>query len=206
MPLDYFNKVIGKEVFVIGGDRKGYQATLYSVGSETCTIAVHGQAHTTLKCKDIATSYGMRLNGVMLKRSDLASLCDMQRRSYLTSQLQRCTTPPPVRVPSSSMITNPSSSDVWPTWNTSSNDINVADDPLSSTDPSLSTADFSSSTHDHWTVNALDIQDNISTRAEKLQDSGPLPWFMSKEFSLQFLMYHVVFKVSPSFMGGRLHK
>lgn len=35
---------------------------------------------------------------------------------------------------------------------------------------------------------------------------GPLPWLMKKEFASTLLMYHVVLKVSLSFMGGRLHK
>jgi hypothetical protein len=35
--------------------------------------------------------------------------------------------------------------------------------------------------------------------------SGPLHWLMSREFSSQLSTYHVVLKVSPSFMGGRLH-
>lgn len=53
--LDSFNKIIGHEVFIVGGDRKGYRATLHNITSDTCTVAVHGQAHTTLRCQDIAT-------------------------------------------------------------------------------------------------------------------------------------------------------
>ncbi|KAG1866329.1 hypothetical protein C8R48DRAFT_672090 [Suillus tomentosus] len=55
--LDSFKDVIGQEVFVIGGDRKGYRATLYSIGSESCTVAVHGQAHTECKHQDVATRF-----------------------------------------------------------------------------------------------------------------------------------------------------
>jgi ribosomal protein L24 len=54
-PLNSFDHVIGQEVFVIGGDRKGYRATLYGVGDQSCTVAVHGQARTTLKCEDVVT-------------------------------------------------------------------------------------------------------------------------------------------------------
>jgi transcription antitermination factor NusG len=53
--LDSFNKVIGQEVFVVGGDRKGFRATLYGIGGETCIVAINGQARTTLKCKDVVT-------------------------------------------------------------------------------------------------------------------------------------------------------
>jgi len=36
--------------------------------------------------------------------------------------------------------------------------------------------------------------------------TGSLPWLMSKDFSSKFFNYHVVLKVSLSFMGGRLNK
>ena len=53
--LDSFKKDIGQEVFIIGGDRKGYRATLYSFSSETCTVAIHGQQCTTIQLKDVVT-------------------------------------------------------------------------------------------------------------------------------------------------------
>jgi hypothetical protein len=53
--VDSFNSVIGKEVFVIGGEQKGYRATLYGLAPDTCKVALHGQAHTMLKRHDIAT-------------------------------------------------------------------------------------------------------------------------------------------------------
>jgi len=53
--LDSFNKIIGHEVFIVGGDQKGYRATLHDVASDTCTVAVHRQAHTTLRRQDIVT-------------------------------------------------------------------------------------------------------------------------------------------------------
>jgi hypothetical protein len=53
--LDFFKKDIGQEVFIIGGDRKGYRATLYSFSSETCTVAIHGQQRTTIQLKDVVT-------------------------------------------------------------------------------------------------------------------------------------------------------
>jgi hypothetical protein len=36
--------------------------------------------------------------------------------------------------------------------------------------------------------------------------TGPLPWFMSKEFSTLFLTYHAMFTVSLSFNHAKLHK
>lgn len=53
--LDSFKKDIGHEVFVVGGDRKGYRATLYSLAPETCTVAVHGQQHTNVKLHNVVT-------------------------------------------------------------------------------------------------------------------------------------------------------
>ncbi|KAG1895080.1 uncharacterized protein F5891DRAFT_984535 [Suillus fuscotomentosus] len=199
-PLDSFKDVIGQEVFVIGGGRKGYRATLYSIGSESCTVAVHGQARTECKRHDVATRYGMRLDGVMLEASDLMSFCDMRKRSYLKSPPRRFTTPPPDPVPSelpSSINPDPSLSlSIWTNWSASLTDINAAHDPSS----------IATSSSDPWTFNAQDMQDNISSMVEQVKDNGPLPWLMSKEFSSLLLTYHAVFRVSPSFMGGRLHK
>ena len=53
--LDSFDNIIGQEVFIVGGDRKGYRATLYSIASDTCTVAVHGQARMTLARDDVVT-------------------------------------------------------------------------------------------------------------------------------------------------------
>ncbi|KAG1858586.1 hypothetical protein C8R48DRAFT_775023 [Suillus tomentosus] len=194
--LDSFRNDIGREVFVIGGDRKGYRATLYSLSYETCTVAVYGQQRTTLKLHEVVTRYGMRLNGAMLEGLELASFCEMRKRSYLAPPA-RSTTPPVEKEtnPSSSLISitgpNPAPSNVWSTWSASSEA--EAPDPTSSIDPT-------SSTHDPWTVDAQD------TEAEKLPNSGPLPWLMSKEFSSKLLTYHVLLKVSPNFLRGRLYK
>ncbi|KAG2052326.1 hypothetical protein BDR06DRAFT_973112 [Suillus hirtellus] len=102
--------------------------------------------------------------------------------------------PPPVRLPSSSSGRSLSS---WTSW--AADPEGIVDHPLSSVTPS-------SSAFDPWIVNPEDTQDNIDTRAVSLQDSGPLPWLMSKEFSSTFLFHHVVLKVGVGFMGGRLHK
>jgi hypothetical protein len=167
--------------------------------------------------------YGMRLNGVMLGTSDLISLCDLQRRSYLTSPLQRCITPPPDQVSSASSISACTDSSVlWTSWGTNPEDNNTTDTNTAE-GPSLSIAP-SSSTFDPWTVDAQDTQDNINARAEKVQDNGgslmeasqyvanltigPLPWLMSKEFASQLLTYHALLKVLLKFNGGggKLHR
>ncbi|KAG1765477.1 hypothetical protein EV702DRAFT_1051013 [Suillus placidus] len=182
MNLDLFHDIIGKEVFIIGGAQKGYQAMLYQLTQDACFISLHGQVRTTAKHTDVATS-------AMLKGLDMITFCDMRRKSYLTLQCRSKTPPPsdPI-VPSS---TNPNSSK-WSNWSGSN---------LDSTD-NLS----SFKAYDPWVANnAKDIEDTIAERAEKLQNDNPLPWLMNKEFMLKLTQYHVLFKVLPRFMGGKLH-
>ncbi|KAG1864786.1 hypothetical protein F4604DRAFT_1928588 [Suillus subluteus] len=198
--LDSFKKDIGHEVFVIGGERKGYRGTLDSLSVETCTVAVRGQVRTTLKLHEVVTRYGMRLNGVMLQGPELVSFCDMRKRSYLAPP-PRSVTPPVEQIPSSSSASVTDSSlppsNGWSAWSSSAD---VEHDPSSSLNPS------SSSALQPWSVDALDIRDSIEARIEKLRDTGPLPWLMSKEFSSKLLGYHILFKVSLRFMNGKLQK
>ncbi|KAG2092151.1 uncharacterized protein F5147DRAFT_779772 [Suillus discolor] len=174
---DSFKKEIGQEVFIIGGDHKGYQATLYSLTSENCTVAVHGQQRTTLQLQNVATRYGMRLNGAMLKGIDMLSFCKMQRRSYLAPKL-RSVTPPPEKT----------------TWTARPED--QAGNPLPTVNPTCLAAK-----PDAWTVDADDVLDSFDSRTEKLKE-GPLAWLMKKEFSSKFTIHHVMLKVSPSLMGA----
>ncbi|KIK35767.1 hypothetical protein CY34DRAFT_95509, partial [Suillus luteus UH-Slu-Lm8-n1] len=156
--LDSFKKDIGQEVYIIGGDYKGYRATLYSLSSMDCTVALHRQQRTKIQLKNVAT----RLNGAMLEGPDMLLFCEMRRRSYLAPQ-PRSVTPPPEKVASSSSasIENPTVSQfTWTTWSASSEDLDTA---------------------------------------------GPLAWLMNKEFCSKFATHHAMLKVSPSFMGGRLH-
>ncbi|KAG1759388.1 hypothetical protein EDD22DRAFT_849256 [Suillus occidentalis] len=149
--LDTFKDMIGKEVFIIQGQHKGYRAMLYDIGREHCSVALHGQKRILLKHPEVVTS-------------------------SLTSSSA---------LPSSAWTANPE-------------DIDGAINQLLAVD--LST--LSESMYDPWIVNPEDNED----RQGEVQCDGPLPWLMSKEFALTFLMHHAVLKVSPSFMGGRLHK
>ncbi|KAG2122206.1 hypothetical protein BD769DRAFT_1746834 [Suillus cothurnatus] len=170
--LSSFKKDIGQEVFVIGGERKGYRGTLHSFTANNCTVALHGQQRMTFELHEVATKYAMRLTGAMLQGPELVSFCNMRKRSFV-SPPPRSVTPPVEMAPtgSSTFITGPG--------------------PSSSNGSSIS---------DPWTI---DLNDSIDARIEK---PGPLPWLMSKDFSSKFFNYHVVLKVSPSFMGGRLNK
>ncbi|KAG2341497.1 hypothetical protein BDR05DRAFT_1001606 [Suillus weaverae] len=196
--LDSFKKDIGQEVFIIGGDRKGYRATLYSFTSETCTVAIHGQQRTTIQLKDVVTRYGMRLNGVMLEGTEMLSFCEMWRKSYMyLAPPPRSVIPPPEKVHSSSSAsTIDMSSSAWTTWTSSSKDIVTAGNP-SSLSPSWAAVP------NPWSVNINDALD--STDGGEEPKETPLAWLMNKEFSSKFTTYHAMLKVSPSFMGGRLH-
>ncbi|KAG2362079.1 hypothetical protein BDR07DRAFT_1485204 [Suillus spraguei] len=125
----------------------------------------------------------MRLNGAMLQGPELASFCEMKKRSYLAPPPQ--STIPPIEketVPSSLLVSltdpSPSPSNVWSTWSASS-EVDKAHDATLSINPT-------SSTHDPWTVDAQDA------KGENLPDSSPLPWLMSKEFLSKLLTYHVL--------------
>ncbi|KAG1895209.1 uncharacterized protein F5891DRAFT_984416 [Suillus fuscotomentosus] len=197
VPIGFVIKVIGQEVFIVGGERKGYRATLYGVGSETCRVAVHGQPRITLSRQDVVTSYGMRLNGAMLEGPDLVSFCNIRRRSYTIIKQHRSIAPPPIQLPASSSTSADSSLPSWTSW---------TDNQEGTACHESSNITLSSSTFDPWIVNPQDTQDNIDARAEKLRENGPLPWLMGKEYSSTFLLHHAVLKVSAGFMGGRLHK
>ncbi|KAG1738151.1 uncharacterized protein EDB91DRAFT_1249469 [Suillus paluster] len=53
--LDTFKNDIGKEVFIIQGQHKGYQATLYDIESKGCSVALHGQKRITLELPEVTT-------------------------------------------------------------------------------------------------------------------------------------------------------
>ncbi|KAG2085237.1 uncharacterized protein F5147DRAFT_782149 [Suillus discolor] len=148
--LDPFKKDIGQEVFVIGGDRKGYRGTLQSF---------HQNLHHCF-----VTRYGMRLNGAILEGPEFVSFCEMQKRSYLALPPQSIT-PPVEQVPSSSSasITDP---DPLP-----SNGLSALSTSLRSADVehglSSSVIPSSSSSLQAWSVDELDIRDSLDARTDK---------------------------------------
>ncbi|KAG1888022.1 uncharacterized protein F5891DRAFT_987882 [Suillus fuscotomentosus] len=54
--LDAFKKYMKKDVFVIGGQKKGFWAMLYDLSTDTYIIAVHSQSCITVRYSDIATN------------------------------------------------------------------------------------------------------------------------------------------------------
>ncbi|KAG1721950.1 uncharacterized protein EDB91DRAFT_1088302 [Suillus paluster] len=187
--LDAFNKCIKKEVFVIGGPKKGFRATLYDLSADTCTIAVHGQPRMTARRCDVATMYGCRLNGAMLEWNDFTSFCEMRRQSFLPVSL-RSVTPPPEKTTPSAL--DPGSSVPWVTWS-----------PEVLAAMSSQTENAGSATEDPWTFNASDAADAVvETTQPKPRD--PICWL--KEYASQFHRYHALFNVSAGFQGGKLLK
>ncbi|KAG2090476.1 uncharacterized protein F5147DRAFT_658146 [Suillus discolor] len=110
--LDSCKKDIGQEVFIIGGNRKGFRAVLYGLGPETCTVAVHSEQDT----------FSHQLSHSLV----------IQRMVHM----------------------------VWKLGG-----LDVMQDPSLSVNPI-------SSTHQAWTIDQFDIQDNNDARAEKIKDSG----------------------------------
>ncbi|KAG1760396.1 hypothetical protein EDD22DRAFT_848520 [Suillus occidentalis] len=54
--INLFTSYIGIEVYIIGGEKKGYRAALYNMHGSNCTVAVHGQQHMSLKTCHVTTS------------------------------------------------------------------------------------------------------------------------------------------------------
>ncbi|KAG1721948.1 uncharacterized protein EDB91DRAFT_1256292 [Suillus paluster] len=192
---DTFKTLIGQEVYIIGGHKKGYRGTLYDIRDDNCTVSVHGEPRMSAKLCDVATSYAMRLNGAVLEYYDLLSFCDTRRRSFLPPE-PRSVTPPPERIAPSVSLPGPSSSS-WTSWS--------ADAVFNHSQTDIPTAGPSSPTPNPWVVNPDDIQDTIDGAILKLSEKpGPSSWL--KEFAPALFTYHALFKVSISFQGGKLNK
>ncbi|KAG1729540.1 hypothetical protein EDD22DRAFT_853119 [Suillus occidentalis] len=114
-PLDSFRKIINDEVFLIGGDRKGFRATLHSVGEENCIMAPHGQVRIRVKCKDVATKYGMRLN-------DSSSLWTSWSANPQAEDASNTAADPSSTIDSGSSSVDPGSSTLDP-WTVDAQDI-----------------------------------------------------------------------------------
>ncbi|KAI6098634.1 hypothetical protein EV401DRAFT_2081997 [Pisolithus croceorrhizus] len=98
---------VGRDVWVIHGEKKGYQGTLRSTGQGVSQVALQGQL-VQLRNNHIATPTGLVLDGTLLP---LGTVQELQRRSFVT--VVRSITPPPSApspvVEGSSTVT----SDAW---------------------------------------------------------------------------------------------
>ncbi|KAI6112169.1 hypothetical protein EDD16DRAFT_1521623 [Pisolithus croceorrhizus] len=98
---------VGRDVWVIHGEKKGYQGTLRSTGQGVSQVALQGQL-VQLRNNHIATPTGLVLDGTLLP---LGTVQELQHRSFVT--VVRSITPPPSApspvVEGSSTVT----SDAW---------------------------------------------------------------------------------------------
>ncbi|KAI6132495.1 hypothetical protein EDD16DRAFT_1514639 [Pisolithus croceorrhizus] len=106
LPLQLW-RWVGRDVWVIHGEKKGYQGTLRSTGQGVSQVALQGQL-VQLRNNHIATPTGLVLDGTLLP---LGTVQELQRRSFVT--VVRSITPPPSApspvVEGSSTVT----SDAW---------------------------------------------------------------------------------------------
>ncbi|KAG2737566.1 hypothetical protein P692DRAFT_20883431 [Suillus brevipes Sb2] len=97
--LDDFKKFINKEVWIIGGETKGFRATLYGLSPDDCIVTVHGQPRMIANIIENFPSFGCHLNGAMLEWGEFTSFCEMCRKSHITPPPQSITPPPERLVP-----------------------------------------------------------------------------------------------------------
>ncbi|KAI6095458.1 hypothetical protein F5141DRAFT_1068370 [Pisolithus sp. B1] len=101
------SKFIGRDVWVIAGDKKGSWAMLHTIGRMSSWVGLFGQP-IQLKNNQIATLLGMLLNGTLLPPQLQHALKALHSRSFITPVVPRSVTPPPSPGPS-----NVGLSDAW---------------------------------------------------------------------------------------------
>ncbi|KAI6094420.1 hypothetical protein F5141DRAFT_1069619 [Pisolithus sp. B1] len=98
--FDYgLSKFVGRDVWVIGGDKKGTRAMLRSLGRTSSWVAIFRQP-IELKNNQVATPTGMLLDGTLLPLQLQCSLKSLHNRSFITPVVPRNVTPPPSPGPS----------------------------------------------------------------------------------------------------------
>ncbi|KAI6031651.1 hypothetical protein BKA83DRAFT_4122217 [Pisolithus microcarpus] len=99
---------IGRDVWVIRGDKKGYQGTLRSIGRDSSHVALQGQP-VQLRNNQIATPTGLVLDGTILP---LDTVQELQRRSFVPV-VRSITPPPPPSMAPPSEGSSATTSDAW---------------------------------------------------------------------------------------------
>ena len=115
---------IGRDVWVISGDKKGTCATLHSIGRTTSSVALFGHQLIQLKNNQIATlsvyfsfdvsasnthrRTSLLLDGTALPAQSLRALMSLHSRSFMMAPVPlRTATPPPSPAPSDAPLEAP---------------------------------------------------------------------------------------------------
>ncbi|KIM58303.1 hypothetical protein SCLCIDRAFT_28198 [Scleroderma citrinum Foug A] len=99
---------IGRDVWVISGDKKGTRAMLHSIGRMTSLVALFGHQLIQLKNNQIATPTGLLLDGTALPAQLLQALMSLHSLSFMTAPVPLHTaTPPPSPAPSDAPLEAP---------------------------------------------------------------------------------------------------
>ncbi|KAI6116945.1 hypothetical protein EDD16DRAFT_1701719 [Pisolithus croceorrhizus] len=98
---------VGRDVWVICGEKKGYQGTLRSIGRGVSCVALQGQL-VQLRNNQIATPTGLVFDGTILS---LGAVQELQHRS--TVPVVHSTTPPPLIPPPLEEDPSVTTSDAW---------------------------------------------------------------------------------------------
>ncbi|KAI6126695.1 hypothetical protein F5141DRAFT_1060411 [Pisolithus sp. B1] len=98
---------VGRDVWVIRGEKKGYQGTLRSIGRGVSCVALQGQL-VQLRNNQISTLTGLVFDGTILS---LGAVQELQRRS--TVPVVCSTTPPPLIPPPLEEDPSVTTSDAW---------------------------------------------------------------------------------------------
>ncbi|KAI6108314.1 hypothetical protein F5141DRAFT_1064498 [Pisolithus sp. B1] len=100
-------KFVGRDVWVIVGDKKGSRATLHTIGRMSSWVGLFSQP-IQLKNNQIATPSGMLLDGTLLPPQLQRALKALHSRSFITPVVPHSVTPPPSPGPSNAGL-----SDAW---------------------------------------------------------------------------------------------
>ncbi|KAI5992982.1 hypothetical protein EDD15DRAFT_2196824 [Pisolithus albus] len=106
------SKFVGRDVWVIAGDKKGTRATLRTIGRMSSWVELYGQL-TQLKNNQIATPAGMLLDGTLLPPQLQRGLKALHSRSFIAPVVPRSVTPPPSPGPSNAGPSDAGPLDAW---------------------------------------------------------------------------------------------
>ncbi|KAI6004937.1 hypothetical protein EDD15DRAFT_2191676 [Pisolithus albus] len=106
------SKFVGRDVWVIAGDKKGTRATLRTIGRMSSWVELYGQL-TQLKNNQIATPAGMLLDGTLLPPQLQRGLKALHSRSFIAPVVPHSVTPPPSPGPSNAGPSDAGPLDAW---------------------------------------------------------------------------------------------